>query len=147
MKFVEPYDGQSNDFRPSYFSRGDIWDGMPRLLEFAEAISTNEISFQRLKAAQLIKHSLGLRREYGADGFVLVYLWYDYAGSEADLHREEINTFLEVARGDIDVRSLTFEELLAGVVVEPASGYFEYLRDRYGIGDDSVIAAGEASSI
>lgn len=54
VKFVEPYDGQSNEFRDSYFVKPEIWAGLPHLKEIAETIQ-HATTLKHLKTAQLIK--------------------------------------------------------------------------------------------
>lgn len=132
-KFTEPYDHAANDFKPSYFKKGSIWDSLSRLRGLAERIDAGEEVFEHLGAAQLIKHTLGLRRACGVEGFTLLYLWYEWPSTMAELHRTEIERFAEIAAIDIGFRALTYQELFGQLeaVPEPAVGYLDYLRTRY----------------
>jgi len=62
--------------------------------------------FERLGAAQLIKHALGLTRRLGPGGFCLVYLWYEVPGRDADQHLTELAGFAERQIWDEDMPNL-----------------------------------------
>ena len=132
-KFTEPYDHATNAFKPSYFKKDSIWDSLPRLRGLAERIDAGEEVFEHLGAAQLIKHSLGLARASGVEGFTLLYLWYEWPSTMATVHRAEIERFAAIAAVDISFRALTYQELFEQLeaVPEPAVGYLDYLRSRY----------------
>jgi len=113
----------------------DIWEEIPRLKELATSISPKDNRFQYLHAAQLIKHILGLKREYGKTGFRLLYLWYDAIGNEGTKHREEISEFLETAKADgIAIHELSYQELIIRLANEYRAShkeYVEYVTGRY----------------
>ena len=90
-KLAEPYRKVTNEFRPAYFERRTLWSNLPRSLGVAQAITSGELSFQRLHAAQLIKHALGLTTSHGKQGFALIYLWYPVEARENDIHIAEIS--------------------------------------------------------
>lgn len=140
-KFTEPYDHAVNEFRPSYFRKQSLWDSLPRLRELAERIDAGEEVFEHLGAAQLIKHTLGLKRSCGVEGFTLLYLWYEWPSPMATAHRTEIVRFAATASFNIDFRALTYQELFEDLkaVPEPTPGYLDYLRARY-FGSDSGAA-------
>jgi hypothetical protein len=131
-KFTEPY--QSNDhkgFAESYFRSAELWAGLERCRGLAEA-GNMQRNCQRLDAAQLLKHILGLRRAFGT-GFVLCYLWYDVPGSTAaEQHRAEVATFTEAVRCEVEFRSLTYQELFKTFPPNvQESDYGKYLSARY----------------
>ena len=135
-KFLEIYD----EPKPSEFSRGylaaeSLWAGMPRLRSLAEQLVDDPWTFERLGAAQLIKHTLGLAARYGPGGFLLVYLWYDFHSDTAVTHRSEVERFIEAGQ-DIAFTALTYQELYTELtrIEEPAPGYQRYLSGRYGLG-------------
>lgn len=131
-KFLEPFGRPTNTFRDSYFKRDDIWEALPHLRVHAASIQGRETSYERLGAAQLIKHSLGLNRQCGTDGFALIYLFFDADDRACRQHRDEIEKFAEVATRDFDFRSLSYRELWDDLGdTEPAAGYSDYLYDRY----------------
>lgn len=132
-RFTEPYDHAINEFRPSYFRKQTLWDSLPGLRGLAERIDVGEQFFEHLGAAQLIKHTLGLTRSCGVEGFTLLYLWLEWPGPIATAHRGEIGQFAAIASADISFRSLTYQELFdqLGTVPQPVPGYLNYLRSRY----------------
>lgn len=131
-KFTEPYQSNGHKgFAESYFNTDALWAGLGRCRGLAEAF-THERNFQYLDVAQLLKHTLGLKRRFASD-FDLCYLWYDVPGSTAaELHRAEVATFTEEVVCEIEFRSLTYQELfrsLSRVIQE--SNYGKYLKSRY----------------
>ena len=133
-KYLEVYD----DPKPSEFSKGyleaeDLWRGLPNLRTLGELLRDNPGAYERLGAGQLVKHTLGLAREYGHRGFSLVYLWYEVPGETAYTHRTELESFTEIAVQDIGFRALTYQQLFDRLVQlhEPVSGYLDYLAGRY----------------
>ena len=132
-KFTEPYEHATNAFKPSYFKKDSIWDSLPRLRGLAERIEAGEEVFEHLGAAQLIKHTLGLTRACGVEGFTLLYLWYEWPSPMATVHRAEIERFAAIVTSEIGFRALTYQELFEQLKTapEPAAGYLDYLRSRY----------------
>ena len=132
-KFTEPYGHPHNDFRPSYFARNDIWEGLGATRKLAGDIDKGRTEFVRLGAAQLIKHALGLRKAFGTGGFRLLYLWYGLPGEQAVLHRREIGEFAHLVGNDFDFYAMTYQELFSRLsgAREPEPGYINYLSDRY----------------
>jgi hypothetical protein len=136
-KFVEIYDEpKPAQFSRRYLDASVLWAGMPNLKALATQLAANPMTFHRLGAAQLIKHTLGLARKYGPEGFRLIYLWYDFHSETAEIHRGELGRFTEVAGQDITFTSVTHQELFAELtqIKEPAPGYRRYLAGRYGLG-------------
>ena len=132
-KFAEIYDEIHNEFAESYFDREDIWKGLAGCRAVAESIRTKQIKLERLGAAQLVKHALGLQRKYGPRGFRLLYLWYEVPGDAARKHRSELATFEGAVGGELDFASLTHQELFVRLerLAGDRSDYLSYLRERY----------------
>jgi len=140
-KFSEAYSPHKG-LKHEYTDLAEIWLGIQNLYELAKSISPNDKSdnpidnrFTYLHAAQLIKHILGLKTEFGKDGFRLLYLWYDVSDKEGDNHRDEIEKFSEVARADgIDFAAMTYQELihtLSKDCGQEHTDYIKYLSERY----------------
>ncbi|MCL1593330.1 MAG: hypothetical protein M3132_03130 [Actinomycetia bacterium] len=132
-KFTEIYSPAHNGFRPSYFQKPGLWDGFEASRLLAEGVEDGSMRFDHLGVAQLIKHALGLKNAHGADGFRLLYLWYDWPGAASDSHRDEIDRFAQIVQGAFDFETLTYQELIVGLrkIPEPRPGYLSYLEDRY----------------
>jgi Restriction Endonuclease associating with ARP len=131
-KFTEPYcSSDHSGFSASYFLDKKLWEGLEKSRELAENFTRP--NFRYLNAAQLLKHTLGLRRRFTAGGFELLYLWYDVPGSSAaETLREEVERFSQAVSTEVRFRSLTYQELfgrLAPVVGE--TDYAAYLGSRY----------------
>lgn len=134
-KFTEAYGGRGHSgIKPKYLDL-EIWGEIPRLHELANTLNPKDNRFQYLHAAQLIKHILGLKREFGKTGFRLLYLWYDAIGNEGAKHRGEINEFLEIAKADeIAIHELSYQDLiirLANEYRDSHGAYVEYITSRY----------------
>jgi len=151
-KFTEPFssyekkpknhlDGKqsknSKGLKQKYLEQDGLWKGIPELKNLARQISPGDCKFERLHAAQLIKHILGLKKKCGGSksGFRLLYLWYDAPGEEAMTHREEIAKFEKIAKADrIKFHALTYQELISKLAKEyraEHSNYIKYVTERY----------------
>ena len=134
-KFTEAYGGRGHSGLKEKYLDLDVWEEIPRLQELATSISPKDNRFQHLHAAQLVKHILGLKREYGKTGFRLLYLWYNALGSEGAKHQEEINEFLEIAKSDgIAIHELIYQELITRLAIKYRAShkeYVEYITNRY----------------
>lgn len=132
-KFTEIYGRASNAFRPSYFERPAVWEGLPRCEALARRIASREERFEVLGAAQLLKHTLGLRRAFGPRGFRLLYLWYEVESDTATIHRRELDRFAAAVEDEIDFGSLTYHELYEGIEARCLDNvdYLTYLLHRY----------------
>ncbi|NOZ12768.1 MAG: hypothetical protein GXO69_03855 [Acidobacteria bacterium] len=136
-KFSEPYSSRNHPgLNQKYLTEiSEQWKDIPNLFNFAKTISPVDKSFLYLHPAQLIKHILGLKKQYGKNGFRLLYLWYDVTGIEGCHHKEEIEKFTEIARLDsIKFRSISYQELIVKMKNEFYKGnekYIDYLCDRY----------------
>jgi hypothetical protein len=136
-KFSEAYSSRKHPgLKEKYLT--DImeqWKDIPNLFDFAKTISPEDKSFNHLHPAQLIKHILGLKNEYGKGGFRLLYLWYDVLGDDGCRHRTEIEKFARIAKQDnIKFHSISYQQLIMKMKKEFYRGnedYLNYLTDRY----------------
>jgi hypothetical protein len=135
-KFSEAYSPHKHDgLKEAYLALSDLWDDIPKLKDFAATISPLDNFYKHLHPAQLIKHILGLKKEYGKKGFRLLYLWYDCFGNEGAKHREEIKSFNWIAKSDgIHFHAITYQKLIADLWKnhrEEHPRYVYYLTSRY----------------
>lgn len=135
-KFSEAYGAHKHGgLKSKYLSLDDLWADIPNLLCFARGISPDDHEFIHLHPAQLVKHVLGLKRQFGKAGFRLLYLWYDVLGGQGKRHRDEVLRFTEIARkDDIKFHSLTYQELIVNLARkfrEEHPEYIRYLTERY----------------
>lgn len=135
-KFSEAYGAHKHGgLKKKYLDFGDIWDDIPALRSFSERISPDDYDFSHLHPAQLVKHILGMKRQFGLNGFRLLYLWYDVFGEEGKCHRDEVSEFASVAKSDgIRFHSITYQELIVKLARDyrsPHSDYIGYLTERY----------------
>ncbi len=129
-KFSEAYGGRKHGgLSNKYLECTGIWDDIPELHRFAERISPDDNKFKHLHPAQLINHVLGLKRQFGPNGFRLLYLWYDVPGEEGRCHRDEVTEFASVAKKDkIYFHSITYQEFIAKMARDLRPGHGEYIR-------------------
>lgn len=136
-KFTEAYTRRpvSTGLKEKYLALPGIWSDVSHLRDLAETISPVDREFAHLHPAQLLKHILSLKRQFGRSGFRLLYLWYDVLGAEGKSHSDEVARFETVARADnILFHSLTYQELIARLaerhrIYHPE--YVQYLTSRY----------------
>jgi hypothetical protein len=129
-KFVETYRVARNAFKPSYFSEAASWAGLESWRRVAEEIDRGFMTFVTLHAAQLVKHVLGLSRQYGPDGFALLYVWYRVPGPAGDAHQVELDRFRYEVGDAVDFRSLSYPEVISRISVGPP-GWTDYVSGRY----------------
>lgn len=129
-KFSEAYGGYKHGgLKSKYLECDEIWSNLPNLRTFAERISPDDHDFIHLHPAQLIKHILGLKRQFGRDGFRLLYLWYDVFGEQGKRHRDEAVEFSNIAKQDgIKFKSLTYQELIATMASKYRTEHHDYIR-------------------
>jgi len=135
-KFSEAYGSMKHGgMKSAYLKIESIWRGIPNLKSLAELISPDDNRFDFLHPAQLIKHILGLKQACGKNGFRLLYLWYDVPGREGAVHREEINTFSQIAKSDkIKFHALSYQELISRLnqrFRDDHNSYISYMTGRY----------------
>jgi len=129
-KFSEAYGSRGHSgIDPKYLRLKSIWDDVPQLLRFARSISPDDHNFSHLHPAQLVKHILGLKKQFGKGGFRLLYLWYDVLGQDGAVHRNEIDTFSEVAKSDgIKFHALSYQDLIIKLSIEYRNEHTEYIQ-------------------
>jgi len=135
-KFTEPYSTMGHTgLKEKYISLESIWNDIPNIYQLAQRISPNDNDFNFFHPAQLIKHILGLKREYGKNGFRLLYLWYDTLGEESFRHKEEIEKFTKIGKDDgVKFHSISYQELILRLrkdCLDEHSEYIKYLSNRY----------------
>jgi hypothetical protein len=135
-KFSEAYGAYKHTgLKEKYLGLDEIWSDIPDLFGFAKRISPEDHEFAHLHPAQLVKHILGLKRQFGKGGFRLLYLWYDVLGDQGKRHRDECLRFAEVAKNDgIKFHSLSYQELIvrmANKLRAEHPDYIRYVTERY----------------
>jgi len=135
-KFSEAYSTQGHSgLKQKYIALNDIWQDIPNLYELSISISPDDKLYTHLHPAQLIKHVLGLKNQYGKIGFRLVYLWYDTLGYEGYKHRKEIEEFQKITKKDnIHFHELSYQALILRLSNEFRDSHKEhvkYITNRY----------------
>ncbi|GAB6162126.1 hypothetical protein JCM12298_12850 [Desulfothermus naphthae] len=139
-KFTEPYSsrGKKEEMHDAYFENNlfYLWEDIPHVKKLAEKIRIEKTSgFNYLYADQLIKHLLGLKKQYKKKDFYLVYLWYNIPGEEGYFHEQEIKEIGGIFKADgINFQTITYQELLFKLAEncrETHARYIEYLTERY----------------
>jgi len=132
-KFGEHYQPAHNAFAPAYLDSDELWKTLPACKQLARQIHERRAAFVSLGAAQLLKHALGLAHAFAPDRVRLLYLWYEIPGDEATAHRRELDVFSQAVAGDVDFRSLTYQQLFRRLQAQEGEHpqYVAYLRDRY----------------
>jgi len=129
-KFSEAYTSQGHSrMKSAYIKYNLIWEDIQNIYEMAKSLSQDGNEFRILHAAQLIKHILGLKRQFGKEGFKLLYLWYDVLGEEGAIHKKEIAKFSKVTKSDgVKFHALSYQELIVKLCNEYRSDHGDYIR-------------------
>jgi len=134
-EYIEDFVNNPSGIRPKYLSLEEIWKDIPNIYDLAKSICPDDNKFFYLHPAQLVKHILGLKKEFRKEGFRLLYLWYDVLGEEGAVHRKEIEAFSEVTRSDgVKFHALSYQELIVKLSNEYRSEhgkYIKYISSRY----------------
>lgn len=134
-KFTEAYSSRHHGgLDPKYFENTKSWTHLTNTYEFAKQISPEDDQFNYLHGAQLIKHILGMNREFGHKKYRLLYLWYDALGKPGYKHRKEIEEFKRIVRADgVVFHDITYQELILNLAKQRDEHveYVAYLTDRY----------------
>ncbi len=114
-KFTEVYSSRRHGgLDQKYFTNESVWENLPSIKRLAKKISPADDEYSFLHAAQLIKHVLGLNREFGHSRYRLLYLWYDALGESGFKHRQEVEKFSQIAHSDgVLFHAITYQELIA----------------------------------
>lgn len=136
-KFTETYQKHTvRRMKNKYVDNPDLWKGLSKCYSLAKLIKQEEqgeTRFTYLDAPQLLKHILGLTKNFGKLEFELIYLWYEVNSDEALEHKQQIHDFREAIWGEVHFRELTYQQLFAKILTYPNvdSHYFSYLSERY----------------
>ena len=134
--FTEPYKSPAPMYTltASYFlPKRKLWAdlGLPCCQRLAEQIRDRHAAFKRVDACQLLKHSLGLRRQYRHGQ--LLMLWYGLPTAEGDEIATEIAAFAEAVDPSLGFRAIEYNCLFTRLTEEPSASpaYLAYLLSRY----------------
>ena len=134
-KFTEAYSSRGHGgLDRKYFENEDTWQNLSATKRLAQEISPDDSRFERLHAAQLIKHILGLNRKFGHSCYRFLYLWYDTLGEPGFKHRQEIEVFADAVRSDgVIFHETTYQDLIVRLAQyrEDHSKYVTYITERY----------------
>lgn len=122
-------------FKDKYFPSGTgVWSAaaLPRCQALAEDLQAGRERCKYLNAPQLLKHALGVRK-LGRRRTVVVYLYYEWPGREAEVHRIELERVRQRLATEVDLRVLTYQHLDASLRAVPGvdRDYLDYLAERY----------------
>ncbi len=94
-KFREPYEKKTK--WDTYLKKEALWKGILETQKLAKKLRDIEIGeFKYLEPSQLIKHILGLKREFARENFHLVYLWYNVPCEDGYKHQKEIEKLSDI---------------------------------------------------
>lgn len=138
-KFTEPFSKRQREygFKEKYFDGFRKWDIVPEIYKLATLISPEDKAFEKLHAAQLIKHILGLLAScnYQKNKFRLIYLYYGVFGDEGCKHEKEIAEFKEIVKKDgIAFQAITWQTLICNLYrncTYEHDTYIKYISERY----------------
>ena len=112
-----------------------LWQNIPLLRELAEKIHQGKKLHKHVHISQLIKHVLGLMKEYKKENFYLIYLWYNVPCDEGCHAKKEIDQIASTFETDgINFKAITYQELiikLAETCRESYPEYVKYITERY----------------
>jgi hypothetical protein len=126
-------------FKDKYFPAGAgagsaVWSAvaLPRCQALAEDLQAGRERSKYLNVPQLLKHALGSRK-LGQRRTLVFYLYYEWPGREAEVHRFELERVRERLGVEVDLRVLTYQQLFASLRAAPGvdRDYLDYLAERY----------------
>ena len=152
-KYLEPFSGHAQGFKPSYFSKNQRrWSdlGLNAHQKLAENIQSGTTEpYEYLHAEQLLKHARGLAFSAKNGRCILGEprsLFYLYSSptdpegksySQAIQHEVEIDRYAEAVQGDwLTFEALSYQDLIGRLHAEcngdeVHAGYLSYLTNRY----------------
>ena len=132
-KFTEQYHRKRKSLKNAYVETAGIWGNYAGCESLAKLIVEEEEVFEYLDVSQLLKHILGLKTEYGEQGFELLYLWYEVDSDEALQHRREIKRFESFIGSDLFFRTRNYQEVFQVLKSHGRvhSRYMNYIGRRY----------------
>ena len=131
-KFLEPYTPHK-EMNPVYAEHAELWDELADCRALAQDLLSGHAHFQFLNAGQLLTHTIGLARQFGPKGYVLLYLWYDVGGNDGTAHRRNIEEFASRVGTEVHFEHRTHQELFFGMKgrLHEHQEYERYLGQRY----------------
>lgn len=134
-EWVTPKPTGRESFKPAYFPAGNsLWQSknLPCSQKLAELVNNGIEKFIHLNVPQLLKHALGMANELH-DQFSLFYMYYDWPGPESDVHKSEIQRFVQLVGSELRFKSFSYQEIfrLLGEEDIEDDEYMEYLFRRY----------------
>lgn len=145
--YAEPYRSARPQHEPANRISSDwleaerVWAALPMCRQLALDLRIAPKRFEHLDAARLLRASACLTAEYGYRGARLVHVWYDGGDTAATRYRDEIDRFRFRAGGEVDFRSITWQQLYS--LLARGGGddlptlplrHLQVLRDRYALG-------------
>jgi len=135
-KFTESYHRHTKRRIKDKYLDARLWTQQPRCWELVNLIREEEkgrTRFSYLDAPQLLKHILGLTKDYRPTGFKLLYLWYEVPSPEAKMHRQQLEEFKRHLGDEVYFSDMTYQELFE--IIRTSCGvdenYTAYLIERY----------------
>ena len=139
--YAEPYRSSrprrepANRVPAQWIEASELWAPLPACRALALDLRSTPRRFEHLAVVELLSYGVSLTQRYGRRGFRLVHLWHELPGRAASHYRLELDRFRFRVGGEIDFRSLTWQQLLdrlsTGGAAAPA--HLDYLRDRYAL--------------
>ena len=132
-KFTEQYYRKRKSLKNKYIEIVGIWGNYAGCKSLANLILEEKEVFEYLDAPQLLKHILGLKTEYGEQGFELLYLWYKVDSDEASQHEREIKRFASFIDSDLSFYTRTYQEVFQALNSYGGEylRYMKYMEERY----------------
>ncbi|MGE5693208.1 MAG: PGN_0703 family putative restriction endonuclease [Candidatus Zixiibacteriota bacterium] len=145
-KFIEFYDRKPYELKPAYleppeasgfWKRLDLPDCELLARQIEKEIKLIEPPKYHLNIPQLLKHILGLTKQLGKKAFILVYIWHKISeGDAAKKHHEEIVSFSEKIKDEVNFSYLTYNEFFTNLRTiigedQTHAKYLDYNSERY----------------
>ena len=144
--YAEPYRSArprrepANRISSRWLEASGVWEGLPMCRRLALDLRATPRRFEHVSAAELLEAGAALTTRYGYRGFRLVHVWYDTGGTAAAKYRGELDRFRFRTGGELDFRTLTWQQLLArltahaGDAAQPVDEtHLRYVQDRYAL--------------
>jgi len=144
--YAEPYRSPrprrepANRVSSEWLEPSGIWEALPMCRRLALDLRASPRRFEHVGAAELLLAGVSMTTQYGYRGFRLVHLWYDGGGAAAAKYRSELDRFRFRVGGELDFRSLTWQQLYAQLAEAGRDGSgpldgarLQYLQGRYAL--------------
>jgi len=131
-EWLTPKSRNKESFKDKYFPEDmDLWKkkDLPKAQQLGEAVHVGDEFFRHLDVPQLLKHVLGMATQLGKQ-FSLYYIYYDCAGPESDVHRQEIVQFDGLVGDEVRFIARSYQEFFEELEHDDEV-YMAYLRERY----------------